>query len=421
MFDKNQNQNQNKDVYGEVFTPPVLIHELLDNLPKHVWKTPNLRWLDPCSGKGNFFDEVIPRLMTGLHKTRNEVLSMLTMIEINPDNVKELQRKYGKSSNIICGDFLDNHIVPVEGDSSKSYDVILGNPPYQSPKHEIYEGSKGNHTLWDAFVKKAFQISSSETVYGWITPSNWRRPGHHLYPLLMNRLHYLHIYNKASGRQYFGVQTRFDIYILHGEEDASRPIPLIIDEQGNNQSNRIVPRKWPFLPNFAYTTIQRILVDPMSDSSIKVIHDSSTYDARKLTKKMTSKHNIQIVHTLTREGIGLRYADHKDMKHFVPKVILNLNEKQYPINDVTGKYGMSQLSFGIPIHSRSEGDKVIRCIESPIFQEILQATKWMSFQTDHRMFSFFHRKFYDILEGNKSKKKTISRRKPKNISTKRMV
>lgn len=418
--------NNNKDVYGEVFTPPNLINELLDNLPKHVWKTPNLRWLDPCAGKGNFFDEVIPRLMTGLEKSRTEVLGMLTMVELNPNNVKSLRRKYGTHVNIIQGDFLNDEIVSVH----TLYDVILGNPPYQSPKHtkrEQREGSWGKHTLWDAFVKKAFQLGNQTTVYGWITPSNWRSPGHSLNSLLFDKLYFLHIFNKASGIQHFGVQTRFDIYVLHGKGDASRPIPLIVDEKGDSHIKSIVPKKWPFLPNFAYNSIRRILVDPTtSGDGINVIHDYSTYDSRKLTDKLTSKHRIPIVHTLTQQGVGLRYADNKSAEHFVPKVILNFNERQYPINDAQGKFGMSQLSFGIPIRSREEGQRIIRGIESPTFQEILKATKWASYQTDHRMFAFFHRKFYNMMgmdkgERNRSPNKTRSHRKRAKRSTKRMV
>ena len=57
-----------KDKYGEVFTPPILIRELLDQLPTRVWTNPDAQWLDPCAGEGNFTDEIVPRLMEGLVK-----------------------------------------------------------------------------------------------------------------------------------------------------------------------------------------------------------------------------------------------------------------------------------------------------------------------------------------------------------------
>ena len=77
-----------------------------------------------------------------------------------------------------------------------------------------------------------------------------------------------------------------------------------------------------------------------------------------------------------------------------PKVLLNFNERQYPHNDYKGTYGMSQLTFGIPIKSKDHGEKIIKAIESEKFQEIFEATKWSSFQTDYRMFSYFSPDFY---------------------------
>ena len=122
--------------------------------------------------------------------------------------------------------------------------------------------------------------------------------------------------------------------------------------------------------------------------------DARLYDARKLSKKKTKKFPHPIVHNITKRGLGLKYAQEKK-KHFnVPKVLLNFNEKQYPINDFEGKYGMSQLTFGIPIKSKKQGDEIILAIESPNFQEILEATKWSSFQTDYRMFQYFDPYFY---------------------------
>ena len=39
-----------KNKYGEVFTPQSQIDIMLDTLPKHIWNNPNLKWLDPCAG-----------------------------------------------------------------------------------------------------------------------------------------------------------------------------------------------------------------------------------------------------------------------------------------------------------------------------------------------------------------------------------
>ena len=280
------------------------------------------------------------------------------------------------------------------------------------------------------FIKKAMSICRHGSFLGWITPSNWRRPEHPLFPILYDKILYIHIYDKSAGKKIFGAQTRFDLYVISSEGYSQKPIPLLVDEHGETYHNKIIPKNWPFYPNSLYDKIKTLLtwestlpptsssvelgsfsptVKPSNDG-ITVIYDSSVYDARVLTKRPTHVHKFPVIHTLTAKGMGIRYAKHKFGKHFgVPKVILNFNEKQYPVNDYYGKYGMSQLSFGIPIRDKTEGERVINCLETPVFQDIIKATKWGSFQTDYRMFKYFRKDFVNILCPNSSSGKDTFR------------
>jgi hypothetical protein len=102
----------------EVFTPPFLIEEMLDKLPKTVWKDPTKTWLDPCAGLGNFSVLILKRLMKGLKtwqpdeelRKKHILENMLYHVEMNPESVEKLQRVLnpeGKYNlNIKCSDFL---------------------------------------------------------------------------------------------------------------------------------------------------------------------------------------------------------------------------------------------------------------------------------------------------------------------------
>ena len=102
----------------EVFTPPFLIEEMLDKLPKAVWKDPTKTWLDPCAGLGNFSVIVLKRLMKGLKtwesdeelRKKHILENMLYHVEMNPESIEKLQRVLnpeGKYNlNIKCSDFL---------------------------------------------------------------------------------------------------------------------------------------------------------------------------------------------------------------------------------------------------------------------------------------------------------------------------
>ena len=52
----------------EVITPPNLVNQILDLLPKEIWKSKDAKFLDPVSKSGVFLREIAKRLMIGLEK-----------------------------------------------------------------------------------------------------------------------------------------------------------------------------------------------------------------------------------------------------------------------------------------------------------------------------------------------------------------
>ena len=59
-------RNDEKEEFGEVFTPINLILEI--KLPKSCWSNPDLKLLDPSSGIGNFPVIAYYKLMDGLKR-----------------------------------------------------------------------------------------------------------------------------------------------------------------------------------------------------------------------------------------------------------------------------------------------------------------------------------------------------------------
>ena len=53
---------------GEVFTPPELINEMLNQLPRDVWEDKDKTWFDPGAGKGNFPILILKRLFIHLQE-----------------------------------------------------------------------------------------------------------------------------------------------------------------------------------------------------------------------------------------------------------------------------------------------------------------------------------------------------------------
>ena len=108
-------KNLEKAKYGEVFTPPALIKQMLAQLPTSCWSNPDLKWLDPCCGSGNFLIHVYQRLIEGLEKafpnkskrSSHIIENMLYMVELNYKNCEICRKLFGQGANIECLDFLE--------------------------------------------------------------------------------------------------------------------------------------------------------------------------------------------------------------------------------------------------------------------------------------------------------------------------
>lgn len=168
-----------KKLLGEVFTPLYLVEEMLDTLNNYgVWSNPDLKWLEPGSGLGNFTICVFYRLMDGLKKVfpdaaereRHIIEKMLYMAELNPANVHICKsifkaNKNGYKLNIYEGDFLK--LDTKKEWNVKQFDIIVGNPPYN-------EGVSQGKTIYHLFVNKC--IDKCKYLL-FLIPSRWFSSG----------------------------------------------------------------------------------------------------------------------------------------------------------------------------------------------------------------------------------------------------
>jgi hypothetical protein len=173
--------------YGEIYTPLRLVDEMLDNLPEDVWSNPNLKWLDPANGIGNFPIKAFLRLCEGLKGKIKDpathiVENMLFMIDINGKN-NEIARKLFKKlapdakANIEKIDakkgFFANKPLVFNGKAINNFDIIMGNPPYNPPKTET--GSSGN-SIWQNFVIKSHSMLNDMGYLLFVHPPGWKKP-----------------------------------------------------------------------------------------------------------------------------------------------------------------------------------------------------------------------------------------------------
>lgn len=129
--------------FGEVFSPPSLVDDMLDKLPKEVWSDPKLKWLDNSCGAGVFlWHGLIPRLMDGLskkipneEKRKAHIAGMIYGVDIQLINVgitrSYLVKMLGSENlktikkQVVCHDSLTFNYW-----NDTKFDILVGNPPY---------------------------------------------------------------------------------------------------------------------------------------------------------------------------------------------------------------------------------------------------------------------------------------------------
>lgn len=206
----------------EVFTPPSVVNQMLDTLPKELWSDEKVTFLDPVSKSGVFLREITKRLIDGLeskipnleerieHILRNQVFGIgiteltslisrrslycskyangkysIVQFDDEQGNLKyfETEHTWEKGSCKYCGvkkEIYDRgeglesysypflHIDNLEKKLNMKFDVIIGNPPYQ-----MSDG--GNQAsaipLYHKFVLNSIKMSPRYLTM--IIPSRW--------------------------------------------------------------------------------------------------------------------------------------------------------------------------------------------------------------------------------------------------------
>lgn len=406
-------KEKEKKEFGEVFTPMCLVNDMLDGLDKYyikehensIFENKDIKWGDIVgSGMGNYSIGIYLRLMKGLeskikdkNKRRKHIIeNMLYFCEMNKKNVHICKQIFDAKNefklNIYNGDGLKLNIKEKWG--FDGFDVIIGNPPYQEQTEGKRKGGYGGKALWEKFVYHTLEKNLKKDGYMvFVHPSNWRKPEHELWDTMMSKqILYLEIHGESEGIKMFHASTRYDWYVMQNKKYTKNTD--IIDEQ--KEKHNLDLRKWKFLPNYKLEVMKDMIVDNI-DNGIDVMYSRSLYgtDKKNVKMKKIDDFEYQVMHNMTQNGYGFVYTNDKTKGHFgESKVILSFGRHQYPYNDFDGKYGMSQIVYGIPINSKKEGDDMIDAINSDEFREIIKATKWNTFYTEWRMFKYFKPDFY---------------------------
>ena len=222
---------------GEVFTPMKLVNEMLDTLPKEVWGNPDLKWLDPSAGMGNFPVAVYMRLMVGLKDVITDdeermqyiLENMLYMVELDETNVfmmKEIFCGNKYKLNIFQGSFIDGKYEKIYK-TDIIFDIIIGNPPYNqggiSSKKKDIEFKQDKKTLWPDFIQKSFTILKTSGYLLFVNPLSWVKNTHKLHKVMFEKyIIYLELWDVNNGKKLINGELPISIFLLQNIKNTNK-------------------------------------------------------------------------------------------------------------------------------------------------------------------------------------------------------
>jgi site-specific DNA-methyltransferase (adenine-specific) len=389
-----------KKLRGEVFTPMKLVGEMLDTLPEEVWKNPNLKWLDPAAGMGNFPVAVYMRLIEGLkyvkgyeddEKRRKHILeNMLYMVEIDKTNVFMMRKIFcGKiyKLNIFEGSFIEGkniegiNYTKEEIYNNNGFDIIVGNPPYN-------QGGvgKGGGVFWKYFVDKSFKILNNNGYILMIHPTGWRKPtsinasAGDIWKLFKN---YNLMFLKISDKKIPGF-PRVDYYVLNKNTKQQDTEVINIFELNQITKSSLNLYTLPFIPHLINKEVLSIINKILNKRGEKfnIIYNQVIKPKKcdKITVGVPHAHYFDINNKNYQEKNSLYLTKPDYISH--PKIIMTYNSGKKPAYLYAKYYskelGTTNNTMYQIIKKADNKNNLVSFLNSRLIHFILKITQYSS-------------------------------------------
>jgi hypothetical protein len=354
---------------GQFYTPVAEVNMLLDKLPARVWRDASFRWFEPSFGEGVFLKEIIKRLMA-VHPIKHILEHMIYGVELDRENfygyVEYIEETYGRfKMNIDCENTLEKTY-------DIKFDVIVGNPPYNSRDKSI----RNSKILHQKFTEYSMDHLNEGGFLLFIIPPIYRRLNHPLNFLWKRcQMRDIHIFSRPEVKTMFDVAANIDCIIV---ENVPKYMSTNIRFLDGTNFVMELEDNLPYIPNAEFMLFKQLLHNRAHRYVIKSgggrrTDQQDEEDEEHPYKTFMSRSN--------RNGFRYRWSSVKRDDYDLRKVVLNQGTTILPFysdGDCQGK----DHTFYIEVDSEEEADELMLFINSDEVQRSSKYWVWSSFAVE---------------------------------------
>ena len=369
-----KNYKSDKELFGKIF-------------PNEIFKNPNLKWLDPGAGSGNFSIYLYYKLLENLNeeipdiniRSDHIISNMIYIVEYRDENVKILEQIFGENANIYNKDYIDYS-------PSHNFDVIIGNPPFNfNGQKKVPTNSKNNkkqdgQTIWIDFVKHSISLLKNDGFLNMFIPSIWLKPDREkmYYFLLKYDIQYLNCFSNTETNKIFkGNAQTPSCYFLLTKKPNTNKISIF-----DNNNNKYID--FALKPNIPIPLCNIEIVNIFQEQlkkykHIDVIKTNLPPKGISLSPSKLGNHIYPNIRTrlLKNEELIIEYSNKPLFGYGKSKLVLANKMYGLPYLDLSGEYGISNRDNYV-IYKENNQDliKLSEFLSTELVQKVYESTRY---------------------------------------------